>query len=372
MNDQKQIWLQEAIDLCSDDAISKAIEKHPGLVQKYIETGLPYRDGRLEVTAVLAPLLRRCNAKSRKTFWQWLRITLAKSSETAIFLTWMQESRLKPEVVTPYQRDGFRYVINGDVALIEVVDGLDHAVWQIPLPKLDWALSLYPLHLKKLPDSEMPETAKRRRLEAQLRKKLPFWTPEQQQAVVIQIDELRAREQRAFAPVQRFQLVRYAGGEEFGVHRLFMDAGRGDIVEPLDGDYLNFTTVTIRRTYAPADSAGGFAVRPPVESEEITVPNLYIVHSDESQKDFEKSFLQTKINPRGDIKESLTVQANADLGKRTGVCGFVQDCGSSAPLTPDEIIEVGLQGGEVRAVDQVAAIRRKWQVPRPEWGNQWA
>jgi hypothetical protein len=315
---QKQSWLNEALDLC------------------------PLRSHAAEY---LQPLLKRCNAKSRKTFWQWLRLTLAKTKDSATFLEWMQESRLKPEVVTPHQREGFRYVINGDVALIEVIDGTDHVVWQVPAAKLEWARNLYPVFLKRLSDLELPETAQRRRLQAQLKRRVPRWTREQHQAVVKQIEELRAMEQRSFAPVPRFMIMKYAYGKEVGVHRLFMDAGPGDIVEPLDGNYTNFTTTTIRRTHEPV-AEGGLAIRkgnrPSIESEEVTVPNLYILHSDKSQKNFEDSFLQVKTTKQGDIDDHLPILPNATW--RAGCHGQVVDAGAFDPLTPDDPVPVGHVG----------------------------
>jgi hypothetical protein len=313
---QKQVWLNEALDLC------------------------PLRDHAAEY---LTPLLRRCNAKSRKTFWQWLRLQLARSQETAEFLEWMQESHLKPEVIRPHQREGFRYTVNGDTALIEVVDGSDRVVWQVPLSKLDWALSLYPIRLKRLPDLELPEVAKRRRLQSQLKRNLPFWTQEQQQSVLKQIEELRVMEQRSFAPVPRFMLVKFAGGEEFAVHRLYVDAGPHDVVESLDGNFTNFARVTIRRTHAPVIE-GGLAVRkgdrPLVQTEEITLPNLYVIHSDQSQKDFEDSLLQVKMTRQGDIDTHLPVQPNADLGARAMCHGKIVDAGRFDPLTPDDPMPV--------------------------------
>src|SRR3954468_18433618 len=122
----KQRWLEQVIGLCPEGCRSDARE-------------------------YLQPLLKRCNSKSRKTFFQWARLTLAKNPETSQYLDWVKESRLAPETIEPHQREGFHYVINGGIALIEVIDGSDRALWKVPLDKLDWALSQFPVFLRKLP-----------------------------------------------------------------------------------------------------------------------------------------------------------------------------------------------------------------------------
>ena len=136
MNAQHNKWLDESLDLC------------PEIV-------------RPEAREYLQPLLRRCHAKSKKTFWQWLRIQLARTEDSATFLEWMQESRCPLEVKTSStgSEGGFQYFINGDIALISVGDAEHPAVWQIPLADLEWALSLYPVTLKKLPCARIPRTA---------------------------------------------------------------------------------------------------------------------------------------------------------------------------------------------------------------------
>ncbi len=88
-------------------------------------------DIRRDADELLRPLLKRCNSKSRKTFWQWLRLTLAKDIETLGFLLYMQEHKLPPEVQETKAQgaEGFRYVTNNGTTLIEVIDGQDHAVY---------------------------------------------------------------------------------------------------------------------------------------------------------------------------------------------------------------------------------------------------
>lgn len=162
------------------------------------------------VDSYLRPLLNRCNSKSKKNFWQWLRLQLAKDEGISLYLTWMLESRCPLEITKA--KEGFRYVVNGAVALIEVIDGPDHVVWRVPASRLTWALSMYPVFLKRLPDLEQPEAAQVRRLKYQLKTRLPFLTLGQQQAIVLQLGELSAMERRAYAPVPRFMLIKYTGG----------------------------------------------------------------------------------------------------------------------------------------------------------------
>lgn len=257
---------------------------------------LPAKSIRQSAEDYLRPLMKRCRAATRSRFWQWLKLQLAKDNEMVSCLGWMSESNLQPEIVKPHQREGFRYVVNGDVALIEVIDGPEQIVWRVPLSRLDWALSMYPVFLKRLPDLEPPEVAQRRQLERRLKTRLPFLKPEQQQAILDEIEDLNAKARRAFAPVPRFMLVKYAGGGVTGVHRIYLDAGPQDEVEPLDGDFTNFTTVTVPIKIEPVNDPSGFAVRkgdrPPVQHEKITLPNLYIVNSSVAQAKFDDGLLQ--------------------------------------------------------------------------------
>jgi hypothetical protein len=309
----KQRWLEQVIGLCPEGSRSDARE-------------------------YLQPLLHRCNSKSRKTFVQWARLTLAKNPETSRYLDWVRESKLPPEVVAPHQRAGFHYVINGGIALIEIIDGSDRALWKVPVDKLDWALSQSPAFLRKLPPLEPQEAMQRRRLETRLRRK--DLSTAQRQEIEFQIAKLRADEQRTFAPVPRFMLLKYSEGSQLLVHHLFLKTGPGDIVESVNGDFLDFTTVTLRVTSKVVTEAGlgvRKGNRPVEETEEITLPNLYLVASDVSQRNFEQSMLQIKINQQGDIDQSpLRVLPNATWD--AGFYGKVEDAGESEPLTSADAV----------------------------------
>lgn len=347
--DQKQLWLDEAIALGPDETI------------------------RSEARDFLQPLLKRCNSKSRKTFWQWLRLTLAKSLDTASLLSWMQESRLRLPIEKA--KDGFKYIVNGNVALIEITGGSDHVVWRIPVSRLEWALSLYPVRPKRLPDLESPEKAQIRRLKQKIKREMPFLTPAQRTGLERGIGELEVSHRRAYSPIPRFMLIKYQDGQELEVHRMYVGAGPHDQIDPVDGDFTNFATTRVRVTVESV-ADGGLAIRrgdrPLTESQEVTVQNLQIINNAEAQKDFEESFLQVKETPQGDIKTSLAVRPNADLGARTGIeGGLVADCGSFDPLTREEKIDAGISGAEILPVDEAAVIRLKWRVPAPHRGTRW-
>ena len=162
-------------------------------------------------------------------------------------------------------------------------------------------------------------------------------------------------------------------GQEIPVHRLFLDAQRNDGVEAVDGDFLNFTTAKVRVTATPVDTGGTAVAKgdraPSAWSEEVVVPNLYVVPCDKSQKDFEESFLQVKMTPYGEPRTSLKIQPNSKW--LAGVDGHIADCGPSAPVTSDEAKDAGLAGFEARGLDEVAALRRKWRVPTNSWGSRW-
>ena len=290
-----------------------------------------------EAAEYLQPLLKRCNARTKKTFWQWLRLQLARSEKTAEHLEWMRESFCPLEVTLA--KDGFQYIINGGVALIAVGDEFAPAVWRVPVEKLTWALSMYPVCLKKLPELESPERAQIRRLKRQVRREMPFLTPAQRDQFDHAIVELDQADRRAFPPVPRYSLVKYVNGQETSVHRLFVDAEWGDEVLAVDDDFLNFGLASVTVTVEPVAAEGllgrGRALGLPHVSR-VEIPNLQIVNSDNAQQEFEERIFQIKMTPRGDIDDRLKIQPNAAW--QAGCHGQVVDCGTFDPLTPEDAV----------------------------------
>jgi hypothetical protein len=274
----------------------------------------------------------------------------------------MMRSRKRPTVNSEPQ-----YILNGDVALIEVANEDEHAVWRVPVCSLEWALSLYPLTLRRLPDLESPEANEIRKLKRRAKS-----LPSQYAVFAQEIEELEAAEARAYTPVPRYRLVKYQDGEEIPVHRLFVNAGVGDEVDAVDGDFLNFTMTKIDVTVRLLPNPRAKANPELVWSEEKIVQNLVIVNNPEAQRKFEDAVLQAKYTPQGDIKKTLRVRPNADLGARTGVeGGLIADCGPFVPLTPGEQVEFGLQGSEVRPEDEVARLAKAWGLPQRVRGLRW-
>jgi hypothetical protein len=285
----KQRWLDEALALPCDSVVTRE-----------------------EAADYLQPLLKRCNAKSRRTFWQWLRIQLARHEDTARHLTWMQESRCPLEVVPT---GGFRYVINGDTALIEVGDA-DPCIWRVPVSRLSWALAMFPVYLKRLPAVELEQTKQIRRLKRQFKYKMPYLTLGQRNNYVHELEQLESISQVDTSP-SRYQLMKSIDGREAPVHRLYLDAGRDDHVEAVDGDFLNFTTTTVRVT-VEAVAVQGVAVRkgdrPLNESFISIVPNLVIVNNDDSQQKFDQGMIQL----RADLKQGVQNPDDPSPAKPTG------------------------------------------------------
>lgn len=266
----------------------------------------------------------------------------------------MMRSRKRPTVNSEPQ-----YILNGDVALIEVANEDEHAVWRVPVCSLEWALSLYPLTLRRLPDLESPEAYEIRKLKRQAKS-----LPSQFNVFAQEIEELEAAQSRAYPPVPRYRLVKYQDGEEIPVHRSFVNAGSADEVEAVDGDYLNFTTTKIDVTVRLLPNPKARANPELVWNEAKTVQNLRIVNNAEAQQKFEQAVLQAKYDPSGNIKTKLRVQPNADLGTRTGVeGGKVADCGVHRPLNAQERDEAGLRGAEVRPEDEVKRLAKAWGIP---------
>jgi hypothetical protein len=345
---QKQMWMEEALAL------------------------VPERYGRDEWREYFAPMLGRCNSKSRHTFWQWLRLTLAKSSDTSWLLDLMQESRISPEA-EPKSADGFEYVVNGDTALIKVGDEKAHAIWRIPVAHLDWAKEQFPVWLRRLPDLEPPELARQREIKHQLRYLSRYLTDEQKTSLRKEVDDLSSQVDKAYTPVPRYCLMRSAGGRDTPVHRLFVNAGDDDEVGAINGDFLDYTTTKVKVTLEPVPDKDGIAGgRGESETRIVEVSNLQIVPMSEAkQADFEKSLLQYKITLQGDISETpLKVMVNWDLGKRTGVYGQIMDCGESAPLKrSEEYSPERFEGMPIKTLTpdtprqglNVDALRRKWR-----------
>ena len=352
-------WLDEALAQIPDDLTAgDTCTTHRQIVGSY-----------------LLPLLKRCRATTRPRFWQWLRLQLAKSEETAGYLLWMRELKCPLEVIKPTASTaGFAYTVNGGTALIDVSSSDHPAVWRVPVSRLQWALSMYPVSLKRLPALESETMKQIRKLKRQFKNKMPFLTPAQREDFLKELSQLESMSPVDTSP-HRYMLIKYKDGRETPVHRLYLDAGPNDEVDCIDGDYLNFGMTKVRVTVEPVVTSG-FAIakgnrQPKAWEQEVAVQNFLITNNPDMQKDFENSFLQVKTTPQGDIKTSLRIQSNADLGKRTGVNGRVMDCGDFDPLTPDERKLVGLQGADVRPVDEEAALRRKWAVPTNLWGIKW-
>jgi hypothetical protein len=249
-----------------------------------------------------------------------------------------------------------RYIVNGDVALIEVANEDEHAVWRVPVSALEWALSLFPITLRRLPDLESPEAYEIRKLKRRAKS-----LPSQFNVFAQEIEFLEEAEARAYPPVPRYRLVKYQDGEEISVHRLFVNAGTADEVEAVDGDFLNFTTTKIDVTVRLLPNPKARANPKNVWSEEKIVQNLVIVNNPEAQRKFEEAMLQVKYDPSGNLRTKLPVEANADLGTRTGVEGSkIADCGPYKPLNTNERVKLGL----LHLDDEVTRLAKAWGLPK--------
>jgi hypothetical protein len=316
-------WFREAIELVPDIA--------------------EYRD---EVREFLEPLLRQCKSKSKSRFWIWLRQQLAKTEESAEFLQWMQERRTPAEL--PFKSE-VEYTMSddGSVALIKVGDDDNPAVWRVPAERLQWALDMFPVYLKKLPELQSPTADKLRRLQRKVRREMPFLTQNQRHRFAQEAEELERSIAAEYEQPPRYLLMKSIEGRDVAVHRLFLDAGDLDQVEAIDGDFLNFATTQVQVTVSsvPEDGVGvRKGDRPLSESFVASVPNLMIVNNADQQRKFEVAFQQVKKTPQGDVDESpLRVLPNADLGTRTQCEGKIADCGAFQPLSKEEKAGFGQQ-----------------------------
>jgi len=349
---QRTIWLDEALAL------------------------IPPQYGRDEWREYFAPLLKRAHCNSKRTFWQFLRINLAKSNDTAWLLEYMQESRVPLEAV-PKPPDDFEHTVSADgtTALIPLGDGEHQGIWKIPLKNLQWARNQFPVWLRLLPALEAPELKRQREITHQLRYLRRYMTKTQLASLRQEVDYLDARVKRLYPPVPRYCVTKSEGGRDIAVHRLFVGATEDDEIEAINGDFLDFTTTKVKVTLEPVPDKDGIAGgRGQSETRIVEVSNLQIVPmSTEQQIKFEGKFLPFKLTPQGDISEKpLRVMVNADLGKRTwnGDTGMIEDCGTFEPLTAREkysperfkgMPRKALSADVPRRVLDADAIRRKWR-----------
>jgi len=340
---------------------------------------------REEVAEYLAPLVPHCRAKSRPRYWMWLRQQLAKDKEIAEFyFEYLRESDLPVEQDAP-----FLYEVNADVALID----LGVCVWKLPLKDLTWAKSIWPVYVRELPPLESPELAEARSLKARMKNcRLGFNERRLFEKAFDEVTALIAAGDIRKMP-HRHGVFKKVDGVEISVARLYLRCDVNEDVEALDGDPTNFGNVPAS-TIAQPIYHDGVAILPgiadPMNPVRVTpngaVPNLYIVQecsdnlryirtvpSEEPdvtvpQQEFEKKFLQVKVDSEGQmlhphaadmdgeliLATSKTTPSNFDLCHNTGVeGGKIEDCGRFKPLSVNEAAELGLTGFETQKPEEI-------------------
>jgi hypothetical protein len=350
--EKRKAWLDEAISL----------------VPAVLSPDIDYRG---EVRGYLTPLLKRNRSNSKKAFWQWLRLQLAKSADMALYLEDMQEHKVRPELDVP-----FNYEVNGDIALID----LGICIWKIPVRDLTWAKAMFPVYVRELPPLESPELAEVRSLKARLRGcRLGF---NERRAFQKTFDELEA--QIAAGDVRkmphRHGIFKKVDNQEISVARLYLRADIAEEVEALDGDLTNYGFVPAS-TIARPIYHDGVAIIPGIANPQspirVTlngrVPNLYAVQSaanpspsrEKVQTEFEEKFLPIKLDSNGQplhthatdthgeliLATNKKTPSNADLGARVGTNGKIDDAGWFKPLSTTESHELGLIGWETQLHD---------------------
>jgi hypothetical protein len=251
--------------------LEKAIERIPAL---------SYRD---DAIGELRKHVKRCHARSVQRFYQWLRTTLAKVSYPQLLSYFKPEDDPKPEAPVG-QSEPFSFISNGGLALIDV----DKAIWKIPIVRLDFARSVWPVYVKQLPALEHPERRKIRDLKEQLKTQSWKWLPAmrtQAEAEIVKWEDMLQRAEDR-NPIARYGIFKSINGRETGVHRLYMNAGTNEDVAAANGDLTDFGTVKMRVTVEPmffVDTAvipGNADPQCPQRIEQdVEVPNLYLIQS---------------------------------------------------------------------------------------------
>jgi hypothetical protein len=282
--------------------------------------------------------LRGCHSRSRKTFAQWVRLNLARSEHSGL-LEYLQEHRLPPEVETKKTGDEVAvYSLNNGVALIPLATGEEFAIWKVPAgERLDWCLGQFPLRLRRLPPTENVFEFQLRKVRRQLADATKYGKSALIEALSQTVEELQAKVARESQRTQipRFVLIKSIDGREQLLHRLyykeFNDATlrEGDILDCVDGDFLNYGTPQIPVTLEPLASGSGVLVRAANPDEAQPVSNFFIKKDPITQEHFEESLLPTRVTAQGDIDESSPqIQPNADFCKSTTVWGETQNVNS--------------------------------------------
>lgn len=320
--------------------------------------------------------MKRNHSQSRKTFYQWVVLQIARDGDACDFLTWLSYDKL-PVEVAPTKLDDFEYTISADgmVALIPVGDDTARGIWKIPANQLSWAREMMPVFLKQLPDLEPVELKRQREIRHQMRYLGRYMTQEYLLGLQKEVATLDAQVARLYQPIARYCLMKWTPKRDIPVHRLYVGVDDDTEVEAVDGDFLNFCPVRVQVILDPVADADGIAGgRGATETKIIEVANLRIVPmSADKQEKFEKGLYQYRyiVNKNGvetpEVDEgSLKVRPNADLGRRTGVEGRIEDCGPFQPLTARETIDFGLsheiQSTKLAERQAVDRIRRKWRV----------
>lgn len=324
---------------------------------------------RQELREYLDPLVKHCRAKTRARYWMWLRQQLAKNQDLAEFyFEYLKESSLPIE----YEEDLFQYEIRGDTAFIDL--GNDR-IWKVPADDLIWAKAIFPINVREVPPLEPPEKAELRNTKARLKQNRLGFNERHQLEKRRDVLEGKIKSGDITTMPRRFGIFKKIDGEYVSVARLYIRAGRNETVDALDGDLLNYGLVPTASVTQPiyfnntAIVPGIANPQNPVRVDgDGCVPNLYIVQSagnpyttrHEVQEKFERKMLPAKYGDDGSLLttvamdsdgemvqvEGTPVAANADLSKRTGVYGKVQDAGWFKPLSVDEAAEIGLSGLE--------------------------
>jgi hypothetical protein len=302
----------------------------------------------------------------------WLRQQLAKDKEIAEFyFEYLRESDLPVEQDAP-----FLYEVNADVALID----LGVCVWKLPLKDLTWAKSIWPVYVRELPPLESPELAEARSLKTRMKScRLGFNERRLFEKAFDEVTALIAAGDIREMP-HRHGVFKKVDGVEVSVARLYLRADINEEVDALDGDPTNFGFVPAS-TIAQPIYHDGVAILPgiadPMNPVRVNpgepVSNLYVVQSTDNLSTYRRTAqkkgeeyanqysyrkdgsvssnkaFDSQVNEDGVVEQvwvdtGIRNPGNSDLGKRTGVCGTVQDCGSFKPLSRPEAVELGLVG----------------------------
>jgi len=302
--------------------------------------------------------LRRCHAKSRKTFSQWVQMQLAREPEYQELADYFVKALLvEPEVVKTTDERGHDQ--NYDIEVNEAeglafikVSEIPLLVWRLPLDKLAWAKALLPVTVK---EKDSPLSRELRAVQHELANTSSESTKQELVSKLAELEIEKVKERK------RYVLTKRLNGSIVPLHRLYIETFvRPDLalygldVAANDGDYLNFSKSRFEEVHVPIFE-NGIAWTVSVATKESLIDNLLVV----SAKDFAMWEDEGDIvSPERDSKGCAVVPVGENQDFYSGI---VARCQGEAPPKP-KAVPVSSDDRRITTDYSCGVVPRNWNA----------